>query len=78
MGDKWFKQILKDAGIGDVPFHTLRKTSGSLLLQESGDLKEVQTHLRYARIETTANVYAKVYKGKRRESLTRIQEKIAI
>ncbi len=76
--DKWFKQILKDAGIRDVPFHTLRKISGSVLLQESGDLKEVQTHLRHARIEITANVYATVYKGKRRESLTRIQEKIAI
>ena len=77
IGNKWFKKILKDAGIRDVTFHTLRKTSGSLLLQESGDLKEVQVHLRHSRIETTANVYATVYKGTRRASLTRIEAKIA-
>lgn len=55
-----FKDILKDAGLPDIPFHSLRHTCASLLLQEGENVKMVQQQLRHKHITTTLQIYAHI------------------
>lgn len=56
----WYS-FLKDAKISeDLTVHDLRRTSGSLLLMNTGNLKAVQKYLGHKDIATTSKVYAHI------------------
>ena len=78
VSERWYKPILEAAGLPKITFHALRKTSGSLLLQKTGNLRLVQKHLRHADIATTARDYAFPYEGESREAFEEIGGKLAV
>lgn len=54
-----YSNLLKKIGLRHTRFHDLRHTVGSIILEETGDIKLAQQTLRHSNIETTANIYAK-------------------
>ena len=52
-----FKKILSKNGIPSVRFHDLRHSSASYLKYLGFDLKDIQTWIRHADIQTTLNLY---------------------
>jgi integrase len=52
-----FKRLLKKNGIKPVRFHDLRHSSASYLKYLGFDLKDIQTWLRHADIQTSMNLY---------------------
>lgn len=56
----WRKRVLQEAakaaGVEGVTIHALRRTCATLM-QNCGDIKDIQAHLRHSRPEITAEVY---------------------
>lgn len=57
---KRYARLLKQAGLPEVSFHTLRHTFASLMLEEGEDMRTVQEILRHTRLSTTADIYTSV------------------
>ena len=58
--NKMWIRIVRDAGLPYIRLHDLRHTSGTLLLAETGDIKQVSAALRHSKIGITADRYAHV------------------
>lgn len=54
----WFVDLTKAAGIEGLRIHDLRRTAGSRLLTNTGNLKLVQRLLGHSDVRTTASTYA--------------------
>lgn len=55
-----FQEALKRAGLRPVKLHSTRHSFASILYNQSGDLKLVQTFLRHSNLQTTGNIYTHV------------------
>ena len=64
-----WKNFLNDAKITNLTRHDMRRTSGSILLMMTGNLKLVQKFLGHKDISTTAKVYAKLWEEKEAEAI---------
>jgi integrase len=64
---KSWKAVVAATGLGDLHFHDLRATCGSLLLQAGVNLKEVSTLLGHASVRITGDLYVGLYESTRRE-----------
>ncbi|MCR5523890.1 MAG: site-specific integrase [Clostridia bacterium] len=60
-----FKRLLKNAGMPDIRFHDLRHSCASMLVSKGFKLKDIQEWLGHADIQTTANIYAHLYKERK-------------
>ena len=60
-----FKRLLKKAGMPDIRFHDLRHSCASMLASKGFQLKDIQEWLGHADIQTTANIYAHLYKERK-------------
>ncbi len=63
-----FARALKAAGLPHQRFHDLRHACGSLLLAQGLDLKVIQEVLGHSTITITANLYAHVAMGLKRQA----------
>jgi integrase len=52
----WHKETLQDAGLRDMPLHSLRHTAAALWLRDH-DMEYVRRQLGHAQISTTTNIY---------------------
>lgn len=67
-----YKRLLKQIGLRHTRFHDLRHTVGTIILEETGDIKLAQQTLRHTNIETTANIYVKHSEQSISEGLERL------
>lgn len=68
--ERAWKRLLEAAGIKDnVRVHDLRRTFGTMLLTETGDLQLVSKLLNHQNLATT-QTYARVAEGLKRDRLT--------
>jgi integrase len=62
------KRLMRAAGISDrAPCHTWRHTSGSLIFDDTGNAKLVQTRLGHADVRTTMGIYVHSLASRERE-----------
>ena len=62
-------QFLQEAEISDLTRHDMRRTSGSIILMMTGNLKLVQKFLGHKNIATTAKVYSHIWENKMSEAV---------
>ena len=62
-----FPELLKKHGLRHIRFHDLRHSCASFLLANGFNLKDAQEWLGHSDIATTANVYAHLDMGRKRE-----------
>jgi integrase len=55
-----FQEALKRANLRPLKLHSTRHSFGSILYNQSGDIKMVQTFMRHSNIQTTGNIYTHV------------------
>jgi integrase len=71
------RPALEAAGImGDVGWHTLRHTFGTLMKANGEDIKTIQELLRHANYKVTADVYTQAITKAKREAQTRVVKMI--
>jgi integrase len=73
MRDKLVRAALDKIGRRDCTLHTLRKSTGSILLDLGVDLHVIQKILRHKTIEVTAQSYAFMNMGTKRGALERLE-----
>lgn len=71
-----YKSILRRAGLPPSSFHALRHTVATLLLEAGEELKNVQELLRHARLDITADLYAKVTERLKKKVSAKVEEVI--
>lgn len=59
---EWWTRFLKRHGLKHLPFHGLRHTMATILLEEETDTKVIQERLRHTLHSTTTGIYAHVTK----------------
>lgn len=62
---KWLRTVAEKAKLKPIPVHGFRHTHASLLFESGATVKDVQTRLGHADIQTTMNVYTHVTKQSR-------------
>lgn len=72
--DRYFKAILKAAGLQDIRFHDLRHTFALISLQAGADIKTLQNDLGHESIETTLDKYGHVNEEMKRDASNRRSE----
>ena len=72
--DRYFKAILKAAGLQDIRFHDLRHTFALISLQAGADIKTLQNDLGHESIETTLDKYGHVNEEMKRDVSNRRSE----
>ena len=59
----WHKHALQDAGLRDMPLHSLRHTAAAAWLASGHPLMYVQRQLGHAQITTTERIYGHLEEG---------------
>ncbi|WP_258359403.1 site-specific integrase [Moorella sulfitireducens (nom. illeg.)] len=72
--DRYFKPILKKAGLPDIRFHDLRHTHATLLIKRGEDIKMVSQRLGHSDVAFTIRVYHHVMPNVEREAMLRFDE----
>jgi integrase len=72
LGDRVFKQLVKDAQVTAITFHGLRHTCASLWLKNGEPMKVVQERLGHSEIAITMNIYAHVTPGMQQAGARRV------
>jgi integrase len=67
-----FKPLLKDAGLPDMTFHSLRHAANSKLLDQGVSIKVVQERLGHTTARMTLDTYGHVLPGQQREAAEKI------
>lgn len=65
---RWFKPLLKKAGLPDIRFHDLRHTAASLLLAQGVGPRVIMETLGHSQISLTMNTYSHVMPSLQREA----------
>ncbi len=65
---KWFNKFLKKNNLPPLPFHGLRHTAATYLINQGMDVKSVSTTLGHSKANTTLNIYAHSFKKANKES----------
>ena len=68
-----FKRIIKKAGLPDIPFHGLRHTCGSLMVEHGVDPETVKTVLGHESLKTT-NRYLHPYAESMKEASEKMEQ----
>ena len=74
---KHLKRVLRDCGMGDYTFHSLRHSFATISLENGDDIKTVQTNLGHYAASFTLKTYVHVSDQMQRNSAARMQELIA-
>lgn len=74
---KHLKCVLRDCGMGDYTFHSLRHSFATISLENGDDIKTVQTNLGHYAASFTLKTYVHVSDQMQRNSAARMQELIA-
>jgi integrase len=69
---KSFQRVLRDLGLPHQRFHDLRHACASLLLAQGLDLKVISEILGHSTITITANLYAHVLMGLKRQAASQM------
>ena len=70
---KWFRKIVKNAGMEGLRLHDLRHTHASLMLAKGIHLKVVSERLGHSSIEITGNLYSHVLPSVQVEAVRRFE-----
>lgn len=54
---KYYKEILKEAGLTDINFHTLRHTFATMCLESGMDIFTISKTLGHASVKITGDIY---------------------
>nr|WP_269435869.1 tyrosine-type recombinase/integrase [Gracilibacillus suaedae] len=73
-----FSRILKQAGIPNLPIHSLRHTHAVLLLEAGNDMKFIQERLGHGSYQITADVYSHISKRLDKESMEKYEYKCQV
>ncbi len=68
-----FQRVLKNNGLPKMRFHDLRHSTASILYDIGWDLKDIQTWLGHADIETTGNIYTHISKLRKQTMANNIE-----
>ena len=71
---RWFKNVLKEAGLPNIRFHDLRHTAATLMLQQGIHPKVVQERLGYSDISMTLNTYSHVLPTMQEEAAEKLDQ----
>lgn len=69
-----FKMTLKKAGLGDLRFHDLRHSCGSLLMHLGVPIQVVKEIMRHSKISTTVDTYGHLMPGATEAAMERMGE----
>jgi integrase len=69
-----FKALLKQAGLPEIKFYSLRHTSATLLSEAGEDLNTIAKRLGHSTITVTANRYAQVTPRLQQQSATKLDQ----
>ena len=72
-----FKLLLKKNNLPEIRYHDLRHSAASYLLHLGFNLKEIQTWLRHADIQTSMNLYTHLDLAAKREIANNLNDKFA-
>lgn len=73
-----FKRILKDAGVTDANFHSLRHTFATRAVEKGVDVKTLSVLLGHASVNFTLDRYAHVLDHQKRETMNLLLSNIAL
>ena len=73
---RYFNPALKKAGIERIRFHDLRHTYASLLIEQSENIKYIQTQLGHSSPTVTLNIYAHLMKDVNQEAACRLEDTV--
>ena len=74
--NRCFHPALKDAEIDRIPWHDLRHTKASLMIEQKENLKYIQTQLGHSSPTVTLNVYAHLLKPINQEAACRYENMV--
>lgn len=74
---KHLKRVLRDCGMGDYTFHSLRHSFATISLENGDDIKTVQANLGHYAASFTLKTYVHVSDQMQRNSAARMEELIA-
>lgn len=72
-----FGKVIKKHQLPKITFHGLRHSCASLLVKEKFSMKEIQEWLGHASFNTTAKIYAHVYKDSKENILNVVSQRIS-
>ncbi|WP_340641280.1 site-specific integrase [Zhaonella formicivorans] len=72
--DRYFKPVLKKAGLPDIRFHDLRHTHATLLIKRGEDIKMVSERLGHSDVAFTIRVYHHVMPKVEHEAMLRFND----
>lgn len=72
-----FKEILSEAGLPDIPFHNLRHTTATLLLENGVGMEVVQSILGHKTITTTVDTYSNISDERQEQALEDLDNSIS-
>ena len=77
MVNRHFEPALKKAGLPKIRFHDLRHSFVSLLIEQSENIKYIQSQLGHSSPTVTWNVYAHLIKSTNQEAPSRLENTIS-
>lgn len=69
---RYFKPLVRKAGLPNVSFHVLRHTAATLLLAGGADIKSAQAVLGHAKASHTLDIYADAIPSRVDEAMARL------
>ena len=72
MVNRWFRALIKQAGVPDIRFHDLRHTAATLMLNQGIHPKVVQERLGHASISITMDIYSHVLPSLQQEAAAKM------
>ena len=76
--NRWFRQLLVNAGLRLIRLHDLRHTSATILLKQGVHPKVVQERLGHANISITLDTYSHILPGMQEEATRKLQEALKL
>ncbi|OPX90294.1 MAG: putative prophage phiRv2 integrase [Pelotomaculum sp. PtaB.Bin104] len=71
---RWFSKFIKKHGLPHLPFHGIRHTAATMLINQGLPAKSISGRLGHADIGTTMNIYGHYLKSADREAADRLEK----